>query len=337
MTERMLVNIGGSILRCDIAASPHEQRVGLERYASLAEGDALLFPIRPSRYVTFHAGKVSFPFDVVFVGLDRRVAKIVSDVQPGDSSMWSFGPCAGVIETPGGFCERHAIREGDQVAFDEESVAHIDLWNRFGSLRNGALEGYSADPGATQPGDHGPAGHDRFRDRDPDVTKRNPNAEDDAMPNWHQQIGYDPTVEDHRTENAPSVFRPSAKRDARGRVIRGQGLEGAQLPSGEIVDPVAFATKAIQLISNAARQGDSLVWKKDPLNPVEEYAYVTPATIKSWLDHVGVGNMPSVVDAATSAEGMDVLSETLVLGEVATRTRMSPDGSTLILYRTSPG
>lgn len=355
MSPKVVVQLGRAAVHCDIALTPHEQRVGLERYASLHDGDALIFPFSPARYATFHAGRVTFPFDVVFVGLDRRIAKIEHDIEPGDPSMWSFGPCTAVIETPGGFCHRHDVSEGDQVDWDDSTVAQsqTSLWDRFGSLGHvvgksrlvktkqsttAAFEGYSADPSATEPGDHSLHDVNQWQDRDPDVTKSDPNATDNPIPGFEQQLGYDQANETFADGDGPAV-RP-ARASLVGLAYRSalhksaQGINGAELPTGEIVDPVAYATHAIQAIAAAARAGDSLQWRGDPLNPLEEYAYVNANTIQSWMDHVGVGDVPSIVSAAQSTEGMDILAETLMLGEVASRTRFSPDGKTLILYRT---
>lgn len=324
-----LLKLGHAILRCDLALTPDEQRIGLTRHASLADGDAMLFPFDPPRRAMFHMSTVSFPIDIVFVDKAHRVARVVHNVQPGTQARWEHAPTSAVIEVPGGFCERYTIRVGNTVEFDADARHFV-----------AALEGYNAPVSKTEPGSHGKMTDSRFVDRDlPDESS--PEAMDGAAPHWDQEIGYDPTTEEHRTENAPALYRMSGeKRIDVGKLSYrrhlAQGLEGAELPNGEIVDPVAFALGAVKALGEAARSGDSLTWRPDVLTGgAEEYAYVTAQTIKIWLDHIGVGDVPSVVSAATSASGMDVIANTMVIAEVATRTRLSPDGKTLILYRNS--
>lgn len=333
MSRVAFIKLGRRRLQVKVAVSFQEQTTGLQGHEDLRLGHGMLFPFSPPRPARFHMGKVAFPIDVIFVGTNNRISRIIHNAQPGTEAQWSsYGVCSAVVEVPGGFCRHSSININDEFVVDANNIG-VERQRSVFDI-GAALEGYSAPVDKVEPGDHGPMdGDSRFQDRDtPD--KASPNAIEGTMPHWEQQIGYDPTTEEHRTENAPALYRMSGGLKTPALQHIAQGIEGAELPSGEIVDPVAFALGAIKMLAEAARKGDSLTWKPDVLTGgQEEYAYVTADTVKKWLSHIGVADVPAVVSAATSASGLETISEAMILSEVATRTRFSPDGNVLILYR----
>lgn len=309
---RILVKLGSKLIQCDVAWTQAEQVTGLSKRSSLREGEGMLFQFPSARTVTMTMSSVPFAIDIVFVESDKRIGRVVHNVLPGSRQTWTHSPTAAVVEVPGGFCWRHDIKAGDGVDT-----------SRHG--RAGALEGYSVDPERVFPGDHGEMSEDRFKDRDtPDVS--DPDANDGPMPNWEQQIGYDQTVPAFDQQDAPSLFRMSNR----------MAQNVAKMPDGSIQDPVAFALGAIKALAAAAQHGDGLQWKPEPLSGgKEQFAVVTKDTIKNWLRHLGIHDIPSIEAAATSASGFDTIAQTLVLTNVATKTRFSPDGQSLVLYRDS--
>lgn len=108
------VRLGSALVLCEIS---QDHAVGLQRHASLGEGEGLLFQFPTSRVVTFHQGSVPFPIDVVFV--DQGHVAHVACGRPGDRARWTHR-ASSVVEVPGGFCARHAVVEGAPVSvFDE--------------------------------------------------------------------------------------------------------------------------------------------------------------------------------------------------------------------------
>jgi uncharacterized membrane protein (UPF0127 family) len=49
-------------------------------------------------------GTVSFPIDIIFVGGDGRVTKIVDNIDPGTRGSWGMPHTSAVIESAGGWC-----------------------------------------------------------------------------------------------------------------------------------------------------------------------------------------------------------------------------------------
>lgn len=99
-----------------VAASNEDKVRGLEVFSTLAERCGMLFPFAAKDHVTFHMGSVTFPIDVVFLtstAIGLRVAKIIHNAQPGDSSFWSCNDTSYVLEIPGGSCKNYNINVGD--------------------------------------------------------------------------------------------------------------------------------------------------------------------------------------------------------------------------------
>jgi uncharacterized membrane protein (UPF0127 family) len=103
-------------LQCEIAADDQSQTIGLQKYASLPKGYGMLFPYDPPRdRVTFHMGSVPFDIDIIFVGSNGRVSKIVENAEPGTRDRWGMSHISAVIEANGGFCRENGIEVGCEV------------------------------------------------------------------------------------------------------------------------------------------------------------------------------------------------------------------------------
>jgi len=130
---RVSVRIGSGKLYCEVANSPVESTIGLQKHALLKDGQGMLFPFTPPRYTEFHMGKVAFPIDIVFIGADRKVAKIVANIQPGTKGHWGCNNTAFVVEAKGGWAANHSVTEGLMVELnpfedeDKEGAATSDV------------------------------------------------------------------------------------------------------------------------------------------------------------------------------------------------------------------
>lgn len=192
--KRVSVDLGGkAVVICDVAASPADQARGLQVRASLVPGDGMLFPFSPARAATFHMGSVSYPIDIVFVGADNRVAKIIHDAQPGAATRWGFATCSAVVELPGGFAQRVGLGLGALVLWPSRVAAP------GGAEPYDLLRGLTEDPVKTNP-----SKLDTHDDRGlPDEV--HPDAMDDAAPHWVQQTGYDQINPAYREHEGPGV------------------------------------------------------------------------------------------------------------------------------------
>lgn len=184
-------------LKCEVAGDEQSQTVGLQKYASLPGGYGMIFPYDEPRKVAFHMGTVAFPIDIIFVGSDGRVNKIVPDIEPGQRGSWAMSHVAAVIEANGGFCRDNGIEVGCEVITGLEKEAQIE---------------FTPDPRKDINPKMVPANpmHDRFKDHGlpDDVTDGQPM--DGA--HFEQSIGRDPASE---MLNGPGATRPAAKKSSK--------------------------------------------------------------------------------------------------------------------------
>lgn len=142
----------GAKLVCEVVDNERAQTVGLQKYASLPDGYGMIFPYNEPRQVTFHMGTVPFPIDIMFVGSNGRISKIVEYAEPGTREKWSMSHVSAVIEANAGFCRSNKISVGDMVnaplVKDSQMNNGIDPGDRFKGhdLIDNQLNGQSADP-----------------------------------------------------------------------------------------------------------------------------------------------------------------------------------------------
>lgn len=206
-----------------------------------------------------------------------RVARVVRDARPGSAERWSHLRTDAVVEVLAG--EAPAV--GSRVAAPalSEDPARYEI--RFPS----EIMDATADPAS------------RWKERGtPDTA--DPNANQMSPSHYKEQLGYD-TVVYHDDPNAPAL-RPSASR------------KRAQ----QVTDPVDLVMGMIKAMGQKTRPLD---WHRDALNQELAYASVTPATIADWVSSFGLtgGEATDVLEAVTSAEGMQILGDGLVLAGLA--------------------
>jgi len=190
--RRVAVDLGGrAIVLCDVASTPAEQAAGLQIRNRLSPGEGMLFPFEPARATMFHMAGVSYPIDILFLGADQRIAKMITNAQPGTGERWQHAPCIGVVEVPGGYSERIGLRLGDYV--------HWSISNKLAQatydLLRGLTDGDSTEPDA-----------ERYEERGmPDDAEPLAQPDDDSMPGWEQTEGYDLTNDDFLNGEGPAM------------------------------------------------------------------------------------------------------------------------------------
>lgn len=121
----MRVQIGELTFRCRVAETPAEQALGLQRYASLAPDEGLLFVFPQPKTTTFWMADVVFPIDIIGIDERSRVSKVVTGAQPGAVERWTFPRVAAVLEVPAGSCRLGRVRVGDEVFLVDERSAQV--------------------------------------------------------------------------------------------------------------------------------------------------------------------------------------------------------------------
>ena len=103
-----------------IADTAARQEQGLMFVRDLPASEGMLFPQAPPQVAHFWMKNTYIPLDMVFVGEDGRVAKIIANAQPFSLGLLSSdGPVTAVLEIRGGEAAQVGIRVGDQVSWDE--------------------------------------------------------------------------------------------------------------------------------------------------------------------------------------------------------------------------
>jgi uncharacterized membrane protein (UPF0127 family) len=109
------VKLGTGKLYCEVASNPQETTVGLAKHAGLAKDAGMLFPFKPPRFAEFHMSTVRFPLDLIFVGPDSKVSKVVANLQPGTPGSWGQASTAMVVEANGGWSAANGVTIGSFV------------------------------------------------------------------------------------------------------------------------------------------------------------------------------------------------------------------------------
>ena len=100
--NRVAVMLGDVELDCLIADTPELQTQGLQGHPGLGAYEGMIFPSEEPRNMRFHMGSVRFAVDLVFVGDDSRITKIVENAEPGTRAQWAMPHTSAVIEVNGG-------------------------------------------------------------------------------------------------------------------------------------------------------------------------------------------------------------------------------------------
>lgn len=117
------VIVNGLVLVADIAATDEQRTKGLSVKDSLAENEAMLFVFDNEGEHTFWMKNMKFPIDIIWIDTDKTVVHTEHNLQPCSSELFcpTYKPnddSLYVLETIGGFAQRHDIVKGTMVEFD---------------------------------------------------------------------------------------------------------------------------------------------------------------------------------------------------------------------------
>jgi uncharacterized membrane protein (UPF0127 family) len=117
------VTVNGLALVAYIASTDEQRVKGLSVKDSLAENEAMLFVFDYESDHTFWMKNMKFPIDIIWIDSDKSVVHIEPNLQPCNSELFCptykpIGESLYVLETTGGFAERHDIVKGTMVDFE---------------------------------------------------------------------------------------------------------------------------------------------------------------------------------------------------------------------------
>ena len=103
-----------------VADTPARAQQGLMFVRDLPETMGMVFPLRPPRVETMWMKNTYIELDLLFVGADGRVTKIIERAHPLSlDTLSSDSPVTAVVELRGGEVARLGLRAGDTVAWKQ--------------------------------------------------------------------------------------------------------------------------------------------------------------------------------------------------------------------------
>lgn len=117
------VTMNGLVLVADIAATDEQRTKGLSVKDRLGENEAMLFVFDNEAEHTFWMKNMKFPIDIIWLDSDKTIVHIEHNLQPCSFELLcpTYKPNVEslyVLETVGGFAEKHDIVKGTMVEFD---------------------------------------------------------------------------------------------------------------------------------------------------------------------------------------------------------------------------
>lgn len=101
-----------------IADTPQRQEQGLMFVRDLPATQGMLFPQDSPQVAHFWMKNTYIPLDMVFVGKDGRIAKIIANARPFSLDVLSSDvPVIAVLEIRGGEAQTLGLRVGDRVSW----------------------------------------------------------------------------------------------------------------------------------------------------------------------------------------------------------------------------
>ena len=101
-----------------IADTPQRQEQGLMFVRDLPATQGMLFPEDSPQVAHFWMKNTYIPLDMVFVGKDGRIAKIIANARPFSLDVLSSDvPVIAVLEIRGGEAQTLGLRVGDRVSW----------------------------------------------------------------------------------------------------------------------------------------------------------------------------------------------------------------------------
>ena len=109
-----------------IADTPARQEQGLMFVRDLPAAEGMLFPEDAPQVAHFWMKNTYIPLDMVFVGKDGRIAKIIADARPFSLDVLSSDvPVIGVLELRGGEAAQLGLQVGDRVTWGKYAAAAL--------------------------------------------------------------------------------------------------------------------------------------------------------------------------------------------------------------------
>ena len=105
-----------------VADTPQRSEQGLMFVSDLPESEGMVFPLAPPRLESMWMKNTYIELDMLFIGTDGRVTKIIERAHPLSLEPLSSGaPVAAVLELKGGAAAKLGLKIGDTVSWKKPS------------------------------------------------------------------------------------------------------------------------------------------------------------------------------------------------------------------------
>ncbi len=114
----LTISTGGPLerFRVWIADTPTREAQGLMFVRDLPANQGMLFPMRPPQVAYFWMKNTYIPLDMLFIGTNGRIAKIIANARPFSLATLSSGvPVEAVVEIRGGQAHKLGLKVGEAV------------------------------------------------------------------------------------------------------------------------------------------------------------------------------------------------------------------------------
>lgn len=103
-----------------VADTPERARQGLMFVSDLPESRGMVFPIAPPRVENMWMRNTYVELDMLFIGANGRVTKIIERAHPmSDAQLSSDAPVHAVLELRGGAVQKLGLAVGDSVTWQQ--------------------------------------------------------------------------------------------------------------------------------------------------------------------------------------------------------------------------
>ena len=117
-TKYTNVEIGGTVIKVEIADTMEKQVRGLMFRENLGENEGMLFVFGREDFQGIWMMNMSFPIDIIWIDSGNNIVDVVKKAQPCRLDCPTHVPkerAKYVLEVNSGFAEKHGIKIGDTV------------------------------------------------------------------------------------------------------------------------------------------------------------------------------------------------------------------------------
>ena len=110
----------------EIADTPGKRELGLQYRRDLPADRGMIFLFPGESMLSFWMKNTPIALDMIFIGGDRKIVGIVEQAAPFSLDPRAVpAPSRFVLEVHGGFTQRHGIKPGDTVRFENMSPDRV--------------------------------------------------------------------------------------------------------------------------------------------------------------------------------------------------------------------